>query len=111
MVLGTLILHVKEMCGRPRMVVTLAPDHLEDQETELQRQEEAEEEAEEQRFQEERATIFPRLEDESNLREEVAEVGQQKRQTEEAEIEDRTETEEVKNKTVGDESLMLVDER
>lgn len=111
MVLGTLTLHVKEMCGRPRMDVTLAPDHLEDQETELQRQEEAEEETEEQRFQVERATIFPRQEEESNLREEVVEVGQQKRQMVEAEIEDRAEKEEIKNKTVGDEGLMLVDER
>jgi len=87
------------------MVVTLALDHLEDQETELQRQEEAEEEVEDLRFQAERATIFQRLEEESKLREEAVEVGLQKRQMEEAEIEDR------QNKTVGDESLMLVDER
>ena len=77
MVLGTLILHVKGMCGRPRMVVTLAPDHLEAQEIELQRQEVAEEGVEEQRFQAERATIFQRLEEENG--EEVAEVELQER--------------------------------
>ena len=79
MVLGTLILHVKGMCGKPRMVVILAPDHLEDQEIELQRQEVAEEGVEEQRFQAERATIFQRLEEENKLGEEVAEVELQER--------------------------------
>lgn len=109
MVLGTLILHVKGMCGKPRMVVILAPDHLEDQEIELQRQEVAEEGLEEQRFQVERATI--RLEEENKLGEEVVEVELQKRQMEEAEIEDKAEKEEIKNEMAGDESLMVVDKR
>ena len=93
------------------MVVTLAQDHLEDQEIELQRQEVAEEGVEEQRFQVEKATIFLRLEEENQLGEEVAEVELQERLTEEAEIKDKAEKEEIKNEMVRAESLLVVDER
>jgi len=109
MVPGILTLPVMEMLEKPRMVVTLAQDLLEEQEIELQKQEAVEEVVGEQGSLVGRATMFPKLGEENKLEEEAAEVELQKSQVEEVEMEDKKEKEDV-NQMVEEERQMVEDE-
>ena len=88
MVPGTRTLPVRGMSERPRMGVILAQDLLEDLATELQRQEGGEGAVVGQRLTAGRVTIFQGQGVRNNLGEEVVEVELQRKEVEQAEMEE-----------------------
>jgi len=109
--LGTRTQPVREMSGRPRMDVILAPDLLEDLATELQRPEGGEGPVEGQRLTVGRITIFLGQWARKNLGEELAEEELQRKEVEQAEMEEVIEEKQEEDQMVEGENPVVEEER